>query len=122
MSLIGLMGPIDRTYMSYKTHVPMQWLLLIVLLSPLYGLADWKAIQREDSCVTRGKVKVSELVISDGSRDAQLSFVCFGAADVRLESVSNVQRQFRGLADVVESTAAVAGVNGGYFDERLRPI
>jgi len=106
----------------YKPIQLMKLILLVVLLNPLYAHADWKAIQREDSNAIRGKVKVSELVVSDGSHDAELSFVYFRAGDVRLESVSNLERQFRGLNNVIKSTGAIAGVNGGYFDERLSPV
>jgi exopolysaccharide biosynthesis protein len=100
----------------------MNRLLFIVLLGPLCAHAHWTAIQREDSNATRGKVKVSKLAVSDGFHDAELSFVYFGAADVRLEVVSSLEREFPGLTDVVRSSGAIAGVNGGYFDEGLRPI
>jgi exopolysaccharide biosynthesis protein len=100
----------------------MKRLMLIVFLGPLCAHADWKAIRREDSNATMGKIKVSELVVSDGSHDADLSFVYFTTSDVRLEAVSNSERKFGGLSEVIESTGAIAGSNGGYFDERLRPI
>ncbi|HYY27371.1 MAG TPA: phosphodiester glycosidase family protein [Chthoniobacterales bacterium] len=100
----------------------MKLLLFLILLNPLYTRADWKEIQRQDSAAIRGQVKVSELVVSDGSHDAELSFVYFRAGDVRLESVSNLEQQFSSLNNVIKSTGAIAGVNGGYFDEKLRPV
>jgi exopolysaccharide biosynthesis protein len=111
--------------MGYETrhnHKAMKRFLLIVFVGPLCAHADWKTIRREDSNATRGKIKVSELVVSDGSHDADLSFVYFADSDVRLEAVSNSERKFGGLSEVVRSTGAIAAVNGGYFDERLRPI
>ncbi len=101
----------------------MKWLpLLLFLLSPLSLDAEWKTIERQDSPVSGAKLKASALRITDGDNEENISFVYFTAGDVVLETVPNLDGQLGGLREIVESKGALAGINGGYFDEGLEPI
>ena len=98
--------------------------LLFLLFIPfrLYADAEWKTVERRDSPVQGAKLQASELRITDGDSDANISFVYFTSGDVVLETVPNLDSQIAGLMDIVESKGAIAGINGGYFDEGLTPI
>jgi hypothetical protein len=100
-----------------------KWLLLLLFIPlRLYADAAWKSVERRDSPVPGAKLNASELRITDGDSDAKISFVYFASGDVVLETVPNLDRQIAGLRDIVESKGAMAGINGGYFDEGLAPI
>ncbi len=101
----------------------MKWLLLLLFIPfRLYADAEWKTVERRDLPVRGAKLKASELRITNGDSDANISFVYFNSGDVVLETVPNLDSQLAGLRDIVESKRAIAGINGGYFDENLTPI
>ena len=101
----------------------MKWFLFLLFIPfRLYADAEWKTVERRDSLVRGGKLKASELRITDGESDANMSLVYFTSGDVVLETVPNLDSQIAGLRDVVESKGGIAGINGGYFDEGLTPV
>ena len=101
----------------------MKWLLLVLFIPfRLYADAEWKTVERRDLPVRGAKLKASELRITNGDSDANMSFVYFNSVEVVLETVPNLDSQLAGLRDIVESKRAIAGINGGYFDENLTPI
>jgi hypothetical protein len=95
---------------------------LLFVLSPLWLYAEWKTVDRQDLTVPGGELRVSELRTTDGNSEAKVSFVYFAAGDVALESVPNLDGQNGDLREIVEAKGAIAGINGGYFDEGLAPI
>ena len=97
-------------------------LLLLFVLNPLWAHAEWKTTEREDSPVQGTKIMASVLRVTGHANKADLSFVYFTAGELVLETVPNLDAQFRGLREIVESKGAIAGINGGYFDEALSPI
>jgi exopolysaccharide biosynthesis protein len=100
-----------------------KWLLfLLYLVNPLCVSAEWDTIERQNSPVPGTKLKASALRITDGDTEANISFVYFGAGDVILETVPNLDGQLGGLREIIESKEAVAGINGGYFDSGLSAI
>jgi len=100
-----------------------KWLLLVLFIPfRLYADAEWKTVERRDLPVRGAKLKASELRITNGDSDANISFVYFNSVEVVLETVPNLDSQLAGLRDIVESKRAIAGINGGYFDENLTPI
>jgi exopolysaccharide biosynthesis protein len=100
-----------------------KWLqFLLFLLNPLCVYAEWNTVERQNSPVPGAKLNASALRITDGDNEANISFVYFAAGDVVLETVPNLDGQLGGLREIVESKEALAGINGGYFDNGLSPI
>jgi uncharacterized protein YigE (DUF2233 family) len=60
--------------------------------------------------------------MTDGDNEAKVGFVYFAAGEISLECVPNLDGQNRDLRNIVEAKGAIAGINGGYFDEGLAPI
>jgi exopolysaccharide biosynthesis protein len=100
-----------------------KWLpFLLFLLNPLCAYPEWNTMERQNSPVPGAILKASALRITDGGNEANISFVYFTAGDVVLETVPNLDGQLGGLSEIAQSKQALAGINGGYFDNGLSPI
>jgi hypothetical protein len=100
----------------------MKAFLLSILFIPSSIYGDWKIVDRSDLPGLGAKLATSELRVTNGATEAQVNLVHFTAADVKLEVVANTDGQIRGLKELIEADAGVAGINGGYFEANLDPI
>jgi exopolysaccharide biosynthesis protein len=97
-------------------------LILLFLLSPVCLHANWKILERHDSPVSGGKITASVFQVIDGAGEAEINLIYFTPVNVRLEVVANADEQIRDLKELIETRGALAGINGGYFDENMDPV
>lgn len=100
----------------------MKTVFLLFLLSPGWLYADWNVIQRRDSTTSKGEATTSELTVSDDASRAEVYLVYFTPAEIRFETVTNLDGKIRGVQDAVVSRGGFGGINGGYFEANLDPL
>jgi hypothetical protein len=84
--------------------------------------AEWQTTQRQDFKDSSGKVRASELLVTDGTTDAEVQIVYFSPRDVRFQVVPNLEGKIDGVRGAVDVAGGTAGINGGYFEADLGPL
>jgi uncharacterized protein YigE (DUF2233 family) len=94
----------------------------LFLFTGISAHAEWEIAQRRDFHDANGKVHASELLLTDGTMDAEMQIVYFSPREVRFKVVLNLEGKMEGVRDAVNATGGIAGINGGYFEADLSPL
>jgi len=84
--------------------------------------AQLQTTERRDFSDSSGKVNAAELVVTDGTTDADVRIVYFSPHDVRFQVVPNLDGDIEGVRNAVDGATGIAGINGGYFEADLSPL
>jgi hypothetical protein len=94
----------------------------LFLLTVVSVRAEWQTMQRREFKDSSGKVHAFELLVTDGTTDAEVQIVYFSPRDVRFQVIPNLEGKIDGVQGAVDVTGGIAGINGGYFEADLNPI
>jgi uncharacterized protein YigE (DUF2233 family) len=96
--------------------------LLLFLLACSSVHAAWKITQARDLNDPGRKVHASELLLTDGTRDAAAQIVYFSPHEIRFQVIPNLEAKIDGVRSAVDAAEGMAGINGGYFEADLAPL
>ena len=96
-------------------------LLLASLILAQVAYADWQVASTDRESSPVAGVEHRHLVLQNSSESATIDLAFFPTNSGRLRVIDNPGGS-ENLADVMRGENFIAGVNGGYFDTRFRPL
>jgi uncharacterized protein YigE (DUF2233 family) len=96
--------------------------ILLFLLVCASVQAQLQTTQRRDFRDSSGKVSAAELLLTDGTTEAEVQIVYFSPHDVRFQVIPNPEGSIEDVRSAVGGVTGIAGINGGYFEADLSPL
>jgi hypothetical protein len=99
-------------------------LLFILLLAPIAARGTWEISSREQNASPNESVMHRRTTLADDETGARATLDCaiFSSTGATLEVVDQPHLPRQDLAGIMSQSAALAGVNGGYFDPEDAPV